>query len=142
MKLGQVLTHLRQLEDGLADSLRSAADRHSDDHDVFHQCRTFATKATTRAANLDRILERYGGESAWASAVSGESDELLEDLRSLHLRIQEVAITWQMAAQAAKAARDKDLLALSTASHSEAEMQAKWLLTRIKSSAPQALVVA
>ena len=119
MKLGQVLTHLRQLEDGLADSLRSAADRHSDDHDVFHQCRTFAAKATTRAAKLDRVLERYGGESAWASAVSGESDELLEDLRSLHLRIQEVAITWQMAAQAAKAARDKDLLALSTASHSE-----------------------
>ena len=142
MKLGQVLTHLRQLEDGLADSLRSAADRHSDDHDVFHQCRTFAAKATTRAAKLDRILERYGGESAWASAVNGESDELLEDLRSLHLRIQEVAITWADGGAGRKAARDKDLLALSTAGHSEVEGQNKWIETRIKTLAPQALVVA
>jgi len=142
MKVGQVLAHLRQLEDGLADSLRSAADRHSDDHDVFHQCRTFAATATARTETLDRIRDRYAGDAEWSSAISGESDDLLEDLRSLYLRLQEVAITWEMAAQAAKAARDRDLIALSTASHSEAEAQAKWIQTRIKTSAPQALVVA
>jgi Lon protease-like protein len=142
MKLGHLLAHLRQLEDGLVDSLCAAADRHSDDHDVFHQCRTFAARATTRAEKLDRIRDRYPGEAEWASAVSGESDDLLENLRALHLRIREVAITWEMAAQAAKATRDQDLLVLSTASQTQVGMQAKWIETRIKTSAPQALVVA
>jgi hypothetical protein len=47
-----------------------------------------------------------------------------------------------MAAQAAKAARDQELLALATECQSETEMQAKWFTTRIKTGAPQALVVA
>ena len=46
-----------------------------------------------------------------------------------------------MAVQAAKAGRDPDLLALATACQSETEAQAKWFTTRIKTGAPQALVV-
>ena len=142
MKLGNLLAHLRQLEYGLADSLRAAAARHSDDHDVFHQCRTFATRATMRSETLDTAGDQYPGMAEWASAVSRESDDLLEDLRALHLRLREVAITWEMAAQAAKAARDGDLVALSTDAQSEVEMHAKWIETRIKTSAPQAFLVA
>jgi hypothetical protein len=71
----------------------------------------------------------------------GRSDDLLEELRALYLRMHELAITWTMAAQAAKALRDHDLLALATASQSEPEAQAKWFTTRIKTGAPQALVV-
>ena len=46
-----------------------------------------------------------------------------------------------MAAQAAKAARDKELLSLATDCQTETEPQAKWFTTRIKTGAPQALVV-
>jgi len=46
-----------------------------------------------------------------------------------------------MAAQAAKAARDKELLSLATDCQTEVETQAKWFTTRIKTGAPQALVV-
>ena len=69
------------------------------------------------------------------------SDDLLAELRTLHLRTHEVAITWTMAEQAAKALRDTDLLKVATECQSETEMQAKWFTTRIKTSAPQALVV-
>jgi hypothetical protein len=140
MKLGNLLAHLRELEDELAAALNASANRHAADHDVFHQCRTFASKVTTRLESLARLAERYSGRPEWASAVRGESDDLLEDLRLLHLATHEVAITWEMAAQAAKAARDPELLAVANASHAQAEMQAKWFETRIKTTAPQALV--
>ena len=53
----------------------------------------------------------------------------------------ESAATWVMAAQAAKAARDSELQdARQRAATTEAEAQAKWFLTRIKTGAPQALV--
>jgi hypothetical protein len=141
MRLGHVLAHLRELESGLGESLRAAAGRHVDDHDVFHQCRTFAVTACDRATRLDALAQRYPGETEWNSGIAGESDDLLEEMRLLYLRTREVAITWQMVAQAAKAARDADALSCATESHAETDMQARWFETRIKTGAPQPLVV-
>ncbi len=66
---------------------------------------------------------------------------LLEELRALYLLAHEVAVTWAMALQAAQAARDAELKEVAGDCHTEAETQAKWFLTRIKTGAPQALVV-
>ena len=141
MKIGPLLAHLRELEAGFADALRAAAERHRDDHDVYHQCQTFAVTADKRVEKLGPLAERYGGQAAWRSAVGDGSDDLLEDLRTLDLRAQESTTTWVMAAQAAKAARDQELLTVATECQSETEVQAKWFTTRIKTGAPQALVV-
>ena len=89
MRIGPLLTHLRELETGLAAELRAAAGRHRGDHDVFHQCHTFALAADKRAESLEPLAERYGGESDWTSAVGPASDDLLEDLRTLYLRTDE-----------------------------------------------------
>jgi hypothetical protein len=142
MRIGPLLAHLRELEAGVAAELRAAAERHRDDHDVTHQCHTFAVTADKRVQKLEPLAERYGGKATWKSAVGDGSDDLLEDLRSLYLRAQESAITWVMVMQAAKAARDQELLTLATECQSETEVQAKWFMTRIKTGAPQALVVA
>ena len=142
MKIGAVLAHLHELETHMAGELRAAAERHRDDHDVFHQCHTFALAADKRVGKLQALTERYGGQAEWTSAVGEGSDDLMEDLRSLYLRAQEDAITWLMLSQAAKAARDQDLLTVATECHSEIDGQAKWFTTRIKTGAPQALVVA
>jgi hypothetical protein len=141
MRIGQLLADLRDLETRLAAELRTAAERHRDDHDVFHQCHTFAVTAEKRVRKLEPLAQRYGGQAAWTTAVGEGSDDLLEDLRTLYLRAQESAITWVMASQSAKAARDEELLALATEGRSETEGQAKWFMTRIKTGAPQALVV-
>jgi hypothetical protein len=141
MRIGPLLAHLHELEIGLAAELRAAAGRHRDEHDVYHQCHTFAVTADKRVQKLAPLRERYEGEAAWGTAVEGGSDHLLEDLRMLHHCAQQSSITWVMAAQAAKAARDEELLAVATAAQSEVETQAKWFTTRIKTGAPQALVV-
>jgi hypothetical protein len=142
MKIGAVLAHLRELETHFADELRAAAERHRDDHDVYHQCHTFAVTGDKRVQKLEPLAQRYGGQAAWETAVGEGSDDLLEDLRALYLRAQESAITWVMLCQAAKATRDQELLTLATYCHSQTQGQAKWFMTRIKTGAPQALVVA
>jgi hypothetical protein len=141
MKIGSVLAHLAQLEAKLAVELRAAAERHSDEQDVYHQCQTFASTADRRVRKLEPVADRYGGQPTWASVVGDGGHDLLEDLRTLYVRIEENAITWVMAVQAAKAARDQELLSLATECHAETDAQAKWLMTRIKTGAPQALVV-
>jgi hypothetical protein len=141
VKLGAVLAHLGELEAGLAGALRESAERHRADHDVHHQCLTFAVAADKRAGSVRPHVERYHDRGEWASALHGGSDDLLEDLRALHLRAHEVETTWTMVVQAAKATRDEQLLALATELQEQAHWEAEWFTTRIKTSAPQLLIV-
>jgi hypothetical protein len=161
MKIGPLLARLRELEADLADELRALGERHAADHDVFHQCHTFAKQCERHAAALEPLAARYGedvddeGPGFWsgllesarrtASASLGRVPEsgllLLRDLRTLFLRAEECSITWVMAGQAAQAARDQELLDVVHACHQETEIQVKWFVTRIKVAAPQALVV-
>jgi hypothetical protein len=141
VKIGPLLAHLHELETELAAELRAAAERHRGEHDVYHQCQTFALAADKRVQRLDPLERRYDGSSEWTTAVGEGSDDLLRELRTLYLRAQEVAITWTMASQAAKALRDRDLLTLATECQSEPEAQAQWFTTRIKVAAPQAIVL-
>jgi len=141
MTIGRLLAHLQELEGALRDRLRDAADRHRDDHDVYHQCHTFAATVDERLRKLEPLAERYGGNETWPSAVADGDGDLLVELRTLYLATEECSITWTMASQAAKAARDEELLTVATDAQSETELQAKWFTTRIKTAAPQALVV-
>jgi hypothetical protein len=142
MKLGALLDHLHLLERALAAELRTAADRHRDDQDVHHQCRTLAVAADQRAERCSPHAERLGGTAEWESAVHGGSDDLLESLRALYLATEECTVTWTMVIQAAQATRDAELLAVARECAAQAERHAKWFVTRIKVGAPQALVVA
>ena len=141
MKIGPLLDHLRGLETELAAELRAAAERHRAEHDVYHQCHTFALAADKRLQRLEPLAQRFDGVSEWATALGEGSDDLLQELRTLYLRAQEVATTWTMASQAAKALRDQDLLTLATECRSESEAESKWFTTRIKVAAPQAIVL-
>jgi hypothetical protein len=51
-------------------------------------------------------------------------------------------MAWTLAGQAAQGARDRELLEVVQDSEGETEIQLKWLRTRLKQAAPQALVVA
>jgi hypothetical protein len=141
MKIGPLLAHVGELEKHLAGELRAAAERHRDEHDVHHQCHTFAVTADKRVQKLGPVGERYGGQPMWKTAIGDGSEDVLEDLRVLFLRAQENAATWVMVSQAAKAARDQELLDLATQCQFQTDVQAKWFMSRIKTGAPQALVV-
>ena len=162
MRIGPLLERLHELETELAEDYRALGERHAADHDVYHQCHAFAKQAEKHASALAPAAERYGlavdddaGPDVWSGLLErarrlgsdalGRRPEagllLLRDLRTLLLAAEEVSITWVMAGQAAKAARDAELLAVVSDCHVEVELQVKWLTTRIKVAAPQVLVV-
>jgi hypothetical protein len=161
MKLGSAVKRLNEAELDLAGDMRKIGERHAAEHDVYHQTRTFAGQCEQHAERLSPIAERYGtevsdeadGEGLWESvlaAVRRRGSELtgrrresglvlVGDLRELYLSAQETFVTWVIVNQGALAARDMELVDVVKSCLPETELQVKWALTRIKTSAPQAL---
>lgn len=138
MNIAALLTHLGRLELQLAAAYREAARIHVSERDLHYQSLTFARQCDRHAGRLPR----EAGAEGCATKAPAFSGELLDDLRRLFLLASETSIAWVIAGQAAKALRDDDLLATVRGCHLESELQVKWLITRIKDAAPQALVVA
>ena len=67
---------------------------------------------------------------------------LLRDLHDLYLLTCECDISWTLIGQAAQGARDRELMETVEACEGETDTQRRWLVTRMKQAAPQALLVA
>jgi hypothetical protein len=143
------LLHRAQLN--LADAFREVAAAHADEADVEHLCRKLAADCEDHATRLEPFAERYG------EAAPDEPDRLhselfrgtrsgglglLRDLHDLYLMATECDMAWTLVGQAAHGARDRELLAVVARCEGETAIQLKWLRTRMKEAAPQALVVA
>jgi hypothetical protein len=143
------LLHRAQLN--LADAFREVAEAHGDEADVEHLCRKLAAECQDHAARLEPFAERYGEDAPdepdrlhselFRGPRSGGL-ALLRDLHDLYLMATECDMAWTLVGQAAQGARDRELLAVVTRCEVETATQLKWLRTRMKEAAPQALVVA
>ena len=133
-KLETEVRRLRDAELTLAAELRAVGEGHPGDHDVFHLSQTLAKQCD---AHAKRVGELVG--PGQPPAVAPSSRELLDDLRRLYATAGEVQIAATIVKQGAMAAREKELLDAVEQSLPETEVQVKWLKTRIKTAAPQAL---
>jgi hypothetical protein len=124
------LLHREQLE--LADAFRAVAEAHPDEADVVRQCERLARQCDAHAERL----EPFVGEGPEVEP------DLLADLHDVYRRAAHCDMAWTLAGQAAQGCRDRELLAVVQGREGETEMQLKWLRTRMKQAAPQALVVA
>jgi hypothetical protein len=151
MHLSHYLGLVHRAESELAHAFRHVADGHGDEPDVALNCHRMAGQCDRHVERVAPFAQRYGEDA------SDEPDHLhselfhgprtgglglLRDLHDLYLMACEVDISWTVIGQAAQGARDDDLLhAVSTCDHDTA-IQLAWLRTRMKATAPQALVVA
>lgn len=152
MKLPMYLGLLRHAEATLRDSFRQVADGHGQEPDVLHLCRTLADQCDRHTAELQPVIDRYGEvdpddepERLHAEGLSQTRSGgvgLLRDLQDLYVLASFVDITWTMVRQAAQGLRDVELLAVVDRCDGETSTQVKWLRTRMKQAAPQALVAA
>ncbi len=143
------LLHKAQLD--LATAFREVADGHAAEADVFHICRLLARECDRHAAELSPFVDRYGEDAPdepdrlhseiFQGSRSGGLG-LLRDLQDLYLMAAECDITWTVVGQAAHGLRDVELLEVVERNEQETAVQLKWLRTRMKVAAPQALVVA
>jgi hypothetical protein len=101
---------------------------------------------------LAPVVARYG-EAATDNEPAGLHPEglsrtrsgpvgLLRDLQDLHLLASLVGVTWAMIKQAGSALHDQELLEVAAKCDAETAVQLRWLQTRMKQAAPQALLAA
>lgn len=152
MQLGHYLGLLLASERELAAGLRRVRDAQPGEVDVFYLAGLLADECERHVQRLEPFAHRYGQEAGdeparlYHDLLLGEPRSgplaLLRDLHDLYLLATSCDITWTMVGQAAKGARDRDLLATVEACEGETARQLQWLRTRMKTSAVQALVVA
>ncbi|GLW35741.1 hypothetical protein [Actinoplanes regularis] len=151
MHLAHYLGLLHRAQLNLADAFRQVAAAHGDEPDLEHLCEQQARVCDRHAERLEPFARRYSEQ------VPDEPDRLhselfrgtrtgglglLRDLQDLYLMAAECDICWTIVGQAANGARDRDLLEVVTRCETETAVQLKWLRTRMRQAAPQALVVA
>jgi len=151
MKLPVYLGMLHRAEQELASSFHTVADGHGDERDVHAACTLLAKQCDAHVAAMQPLVDRYGSQPddeperlhavALPEPRSGPLG-LLRDLQDVHLLASFVDMTWTLVGQAAASLRDEDLQQVVTACEAETSVQVAWLTTRMKQSAPQALVVA
>ncbi|MER6591931.1 hypothetical protein ABT214_08790 [Micromonospora purpureochromogenes] len=151
MHLAHYLGLLHKAQCRLGDAFEEVGTAHRDEPDVFHSCQKLAIQCRGHAERLVPFARRYA-EDAPAEPDRLHSElftgtrtggiGLLRDLQDLYLMAAECDISWTVVGQAAYGARDEELLAVVRACEGETANQLKWLRTRMKQAAPQALVVA
>ncbi|HEX6023416.1 MAG TPA: hypothetical protein VFZ00_15585 [Solirubrobacter sp.] len=143
------LLHKSQLK--LRDAFREVGRAHADEPDVFLICEQLARDCDAHAEQVKPFADRYG-EDAPAEPDRLHSElfrgtrtgglGLLRDLHDLYLMAAECDMAWTLIGQAAQGARDTELFAVVKRCEGDTAIQMKWLRTRMKQAAPQALVVA
>jgi hypothetical protein len=151
MHLASYLGYLHKAELHLADAFRNVGEGHVAESDIYHTCNTLAQQCEAHAGKLGPFVERYGEgapaepdrlyQELFGGTRSGGL-ELLRDLQDLYLMTHACDISWTMIGQATQGVRDTDLLGVVEACEGQTATQIKWLKTRMKQAAPQALLMA
>ncbi|MDQ0756405.1 hypothetical protein [Arthrobacter sp. B3I4] len=152
MKLPVYLGLLHKSEGILAESFRQVADGHGEEPDVHFLCHSLAQQCDEHQKALAPVIERYGEvteddepERLHADGLSETRSGpvgLLRDLQDLYLIATLVDITWTLVKQAGQGLRDTELLAVVGKCDAQTSTHLKWLQTRMKQAAPQALIAA
>jgi hypothetical protein len=151
MHLATYLGLLHAAETSLAEGFRRVGAGHAAEPDVHHLCRTLAGWCDRHVTALAPVVERYHEQreqeperllaDELGRARSGGVG-LLRDLQDLYTLASFVDITWTVVGQAGQALRDEELLDVVGSCEGETGRQLRWLTTRIKQAAPQALLAA
>lgn len=151
MHLANYLEYLRKAEINLGQGFRGVGEGHREEVDIFHTADTLAGQCEAHVEKLAPFCERYGKEAStepdrlyhelFRGTRSGGLG-LLRDLQDLYVMANACDISWTMIGQAAQGAGDEDLMGVVEACERETAVQIKWLTTRMKQAAPQALLLA
>ena len=151
MHLANYIGYLHRAELNLAQGMRKVGEAHMADTDVYHTTATLARQCEAHAAELRPFVERNGEDAPtepdrlYHQLFDGTREGglgLLRDLHDLYIMASACDIAWTMIGQAAQGARDAELLAVVESCEVQTATQIRWVKTRMKQAAPQALLIA
>lgn len=157
MKLKLAIRELHRSERKLAHELNVVAARHHSDQDICHLAQDLAGWSQHHLEELAAHGRHYGlrlSASPRTGAVTGSIQSrvsgmlrhrpepglvLLADLRRIHRMAAGVSLDWELLAQGAQAAKDDELLSLTSRCHPETLRQMRWANAMLKELSPQVL---
>ncbi|GAB4020093.1 molybdopterin oxidoreductase [Spirosoma koreense] len=151
MHIGTYLELVYRGQQDLAKAFELVAKKHGDEPDIKEMCQLLACWSNSLAERIHPFTQQYRAEKdnepdRLLSAFFGQhrtgSLALLRDLHDLWLMANEAEISAVLLRQAASALRDTALIGVCDELEEKASRQLAWLVTRLKSAAPQVLIAA
>lgn len=157
MKLKLAIRELHRAERHLAHELNVIAARHRSDQDIYHIAHDLAGWSQGHLTELAKHGRHYGLRlseqprtgaltgflQSWVSGLLRRRPEpgllLLADLRRIHRMAAGASVDWELLGQAAQAAKDTELLELTSWCHPETLRQMRWANAMLKELSPQVL---
>ena len=158
MKLGLAIEELHRSENELYSVLLSMSDRHEVDHEVFHVTRDMATWSQQHVAELAEAGREFGLDldpeakhrAGLLETLQQKTSELmgrrsvpglllLADLRHLYREASGTSLDWELLAQGAQGAKNKELLDFAERCYPQTLRVSKWAEAKLKESSPQVL---
>jgi len=151
MHIGHYIDLVHKGHQNFAEALRKVATKHGAEPDIVANCNMLATWSDLMVQDLQPFVEHYGEEKdkepdrmkslLFVKPRSGGL-ALLRDLHDLWLMSNEAELCCLVLKMAAMGLRDEALLSTCNTMEKQTKRQTAWLLTRIKSAAPQTLIAA
>jgi hypothetical protein len=157
VKIKLAIRELHRSERKLAHDLNVIAARHRSDQDIHHLAHDLAQWSQNHLSELAHHGRHYGlrlSASPPIGAATGFLQTrisgllrrrpepgllLLADLRRFHRRAAGSSVVWELLGQAAQAAKDQELLSLTSRCHPETLRQMRWANAMLKELSPQVL---
>jgi hypothetical protein len=152
------IEELHRSENELYTVLLSMSDRHKADHEVFYVTQDMAKWCQQHVAELAEAGREYGLEldpeakhsaglletlqqktSELTGRLSAPGLLLLADLRHLYREASGTSLDWELLAQGAQGAKNKELLDMAERCNPQAKRISKWAEAKLKESSPQVL---
>ena len=157
-KVAAAIEELHRVENDLAGALLGVSDRHKVDHEVFHVARDIARWSQEHVRRLSEAGVTYGLDldpepqdeatllarlKQRGSELTGRFHEpgllLLADLRHLYREAAGTSVDWELLAQGAQGAKERELLDLAERCHPQTLRIARWANSYLKVTSPQVL---
>ena len=138
MKLDMAIEELHRSENELYTVLLSMSDRHKADHEVFHVTRDMAGWSQQHVSELAEAGREFGLDLD-PEAKHPAGLLLLADLRHLYREASGTSLDWELLAQGAQGAKNRELLDFAERCYPQTLRVAKWAEAKLKESSPQVL---
>ena len=149
MHIGNYINMVHKSGEDIAKAFRMVAKEHGAEPDIYELCQLLAFWADKGVQKIKPFTVKYGEEknkepdrlmtTLFKEPRKG-SMGLLRDLQDLWLMTNEAEVCCIILRQAASALHDKELIEVCNSIEKTAKRQTAWLLTRMKSAAPQTLI--